>query len=195
MADQTDPSSISREVIERRGGHTSGSKPYASLPEVSTRPAVGASVPLPISGRTDMSASDPLIQFIRDRLDEDEQGARYSGPHRVGWATYLRPDGSMGYTSPVAESIPGHGDWWVADGKETKPDSVQVVYDPARVLRGVEAKRQIVDWLVSYGKLPHQPASKHYLGDMGVYQGLLMAAKWLASEWSDHEFYQEEWQV
>lgn len=47
MAETDHPSNTSREVIEKRGGHTSGSTPYTSLPEVSTRPAVGAWAPTP----------------------------------------------------------------------------------------------------------------------------------------------------
>lgn len=86
-----------------------------------------------------------LVEFLRARLDEDEQLALNVGPAKLGWGTYLHPDGSMAYTSPVA-SVEADDAEWVTDGKLTWPDAVTVVFDPARVLREVEAKREMLTW-------------------------------------------------
>lgn len=85
-----------------------------------------------------------LVAFLRARLDEDEATAHYAGPARVAWLTYRNDAGQLYYTTVAAG---GEGDWdvWAADGKELpEPDSVLVVYDPARALREVEAKRAIL---------------------------------------------------
>ena len=87
---------------------------------------------------------DDLITFLRARLDEDAAAAHDSGSALVAWLTYRDDAGQMLYTT-VASG--GEGDWdvWVANGQELPaPASARVVYDPARVLREVEARRAIL---------------------------------------------------
>lgn len=82
-----------------------------------------------------------LIAFLNARLDEDEATASYAGPARIAWLTYRDADGQMLYTTVAAGE--DHAPW-VADGKELPPPaSARVVYDPARVLREVEAGRHL----------------------------------------------------
>lgn len=87
---------------------------------------------------------DDMVEFIKAQLDEDEAGAHSSGPARVAWLTYRKDSGEMLYTTVAAEV--GHGDVWIADGRELAPPaSAMVVYDPARVLADVAAKRAVIE--------------------------------------------------
>lgn len=88
--------------------------------------------------------SDDLVAFLRARLDEDEATVSYAGPARVAWLTLHDGEGRMLYTTVAASD--GDGDPWVADGKEVaEPALARVVYDPARALREVEAKRAVLE--------------------------------------------------
>jgi Family of unknown function (DUF6221) len=84
-----------------------------------------------------------ITEFYAARLDEAEAAAWDSGPARIAWLTYRDDAGHMLYTTVAAG---GEGDGaWAADGKElAAPASARVVYDPARKLRDVEAKRKIL---------------------------------------------------
>ncbi|SFK92400.1 hypothetical protein SAMN05216275_14152 [Streptosporangium canum] len=70
-----------------------------------------------------------LVAFLRARLDEDEQTARAA--HGPNWNAEKRD---------VA-----YGDEWVVSAM-TRADAAHIArHDPARVLREVEAKRQIIN--------------------------------------------------
>lgn len=82
-----------------------------------------------------------IVAFLTARLDEDEATANYSGPARIAWLTYRDDFGQMLYTT-----VATGGDPWVADGHELpEPASARIVYDPARGLRGVAAKRRVLE--------------------------------------------------
>lgn len=66
-----------------------------------------------------------LVQFLRDRLDEDEQTAREAEKR----------------TTTTRRRVQGE---WVEDTVQP-PEWRRSVWSPARVLREVEAKRQIVN--------------------------------------------------
>lgn len=133
--------------------------------------------------------TDDIAAFIRARLDEDEEiakGAAYV--HGELWA-----------------SAPDH----VTYIYNTKSETDHVVrHDPARVLRGVDAKRRIVG-----SHHPNQPADEWYwtqreCADCGHFWhritprppqpeiGLEVGCptlRALASEWSTHPDYRQEW--
>ena len=84
---------------------------------------------------------DVWVAFLTARLDEDEATAQYAGPALIAWFTFYGSDGRLLYTTVAATSGEVQ-DVWVADGKVLpKPASMRVVYDPARALREVKAKR------------------------------------------------------
>jgi hypothetical protein len=76
-----------------------------------------------------MGGMDDLVQFLRDRLDEDEQTARDAkpGPWREDGG------GSVFATHPTDE---------VVDYTDSAPHIAR--HDPARVLAEVDAKRRIL---------------------------------------------------
>lgn len=74
-------------------------------------------------------------------IDDAERNVHYCGKAKIGWGTYLHPDGSMRYTSAVARN----GDIWVADGHETTPSIVRVVFDPPAELNRCAADRRTVE--------------------------------------------------
>jgi len=91
-----------------------------------------------------MSSDEELITSLKAHLDEDEATARYSGPAVVAWLTLRDDAGQLRYTT-VAATSGDSDDVWCADGHVLEPASVRVVYDPARALREVAAKRAILD--------------------------------------------------
>lgn len=132
---------------------------------------------------------DDLISFLLARLAEDQATASCAGPARIAWLTYLDDNGQMLYTTVAAGE--DHAPW-VADGHELpEPTSARIVYDPARALREVAAKREIVggedDGLALY-----------VVHERGVWPDeLTRAAKQIlrrmAAVYSGHPDYQPEW--
>ena len=101
--------------------------------------------------------TDDLVAFINARLEDDERAISYAGPSVLGWATFRRDDGEMDYTTPVA----CYPDEYVADGRVVQPAKVIEVYDSARVLAEVAAKRRCVDdYLAARRELDH--AREHH---------------------------------
>lgn len=88
-----------------------------------------------------------LVDFLNARYDEEAERAQAAGESLIAWLTYRTDDGQMHYTTVASGDATAEAvdDVWVADGKELPaPAQVLVVYDPARVLREVEAKRRII---------------------------------------------------
>lgn len=132
-----------------------------------------------------------LTGFLAARLDEDEATARHSGPALVAWLTLHDSSGQMGYTTVASSDEYGP---WVADGRDLpEPASARIVYDPARVLREVEAKRAIIRDAESLldpplALAPFLSAADPLYGD--VLNGIL---RHLAAAWSDHPDYDPAW--
>lgn len=135
---------------------------------------------------------DDLIQFLRARLDEDETTARIAGPHLVAWGTFLR-HGTLAYTSVVSQN----GDMWVADGKTVEPVGTTVIFDQARALAEVEAKRQIVKGVETTLNLDRAMNPQLNGADPMTYSVLLRAeyqtARLLAQPYAGHAEFREEW--
>ena len=85
-----------------------------------------------------------IADFLLARIAEDEAAAyRWDsdGPNGAVVASVWTGDGP-GYTTVAASSVEGV---WVADGREVEARSVNVLFDPARVLAECKAKREIVE--------------------------------------------------
>jgi len=119
------------------------------------------------------SLMDDLVQWLRAQLDKDADAAQraFSGQAdpENGWGTY-RPEGQ-----PHTTITPHVG----VIHEAVQADHV-VAWNPARVLREIDAKRRIVDryaWLREHG-------------DTG---GTVWVLQTLALPYADRPGYQESW--
>jgi len=132
-----------------------------------------------------------LIAFLKARLDELAATASYAGPARIAWLTYRDDQGAMLYTTVAAG---GDHAPWVADGHELPgPASARIVYDPARVLREVEAKRAIIERYKRAPAVSGSPVSFTRGQDEGYRQACMDAIRDLATIYGDHPDYRQEW--
>ncbi|MET7924705.1 DUF6221 family protein [Streptomyces sp. NPDC005349] len=74
---------------------------------------------------------DGLVQWFGEQLDEDERIARAA--HEPNWST----DGRRGVYYGVEDS-------WMTDALTTADADHIAAHDPARVLREIDAKREII---------------------------------------------------
>jgi hypothetical protein len=127
-----------------------------------------------------------LVEFLTARLDEDEAVARAAGGEHWYWSRVRKDDEEpIILDSPsclvsyeiVNEGYADHAARW----------------SPALVLAEVEAKRRIVDECANaaaWAASPDCDAPLSYSTMAGV---LLGALRHLASVYSDHPDYREEW--
>lgn len=137
-----------------------------------------------------------ITEFIRARLDEDEQTARATtedteagrwsiDPYQADWATYIVD--AHGHTVAPYEA-----------GSPTEQVAAHIArHDPDRVLRGVEAKRRLI---AGHIPGPEQPDPDGEEGDTWrrCYGHEYVSypcsdLRDVASEWSDHPDYRQEW--
>ena len=136
-----------------------------------------------------------LVEFLRERLAEDEQTARatdgaswrttsdqddFSGDALIGYTTLRDDEGS-----PIADD---------RDGRMSADDLTHIArHDPARVLRDVEAKREIV---MQYERAhDNRRAHPDDLASAGALLALHGVVHLLALPYADHPEFQEEWRV
>lgn len=125
-----------------------------------------------------------LIEFYRARLDEDESAAQAlmrGGNPKIGkpgqWNAYLEGgDEGWAVEDDAAGMAPG-----IVRAREVADHVAQ--HDPARVLRKVEAGRELI-------KLCETRWTHDLRGTEG---GLEMALELAVYEWADHPDYQENW--
>lgn len=135
-----------------------------------------------------------IVEFLTARLDEDQAVARWSGRGRVAWLTY-RAGPTQKLVSAIAVSV--DGGTWIANGEEVPdPDSVRVVYDPARVLAEVKAKRELVGLYVA-AKVALEASDGTILAgaaklNLRAYGNALRA---LATAYDRHADYKQAWSV
>jgi len=158
---------------------------------------------------TEIPPVPDLVAFLTARLDEDEQIARNAGApptvdgDRETW-TYDRQGFAVRAT---------HGRWNVATRRDDLADSREIHmtdsygehiarHEPARVLREVAAKRAILEdhrikpatWREVDDEYPFGCERCHFDRDEGVYGfGYCPTLKAMASIWSDHSDYNQEW--
>lgn len=129
-----------------------------------------------------------LIEFLRARLDDDEQIARTAaGQNADGSRTW--PSWSYDRDNFLVQV--GDSSWFAAQ-KTGDADGEHIArHDPARVLADVDAKRRIIE---TYRKCLHMCAAGHETaysqGELGAYES---AAKLLALSYAAHPDYDEAW--
>ncbi|MEV6790890.1 DUF6221 family protein [Streptomyces sp. NPDC051320] len=128
-----------------------------------------------------------LVQFLRDRYDEDEELARQSaeaGP----LATWDRnADILLGLSLKNRRRWAAQG---VASAFDGAAEAHAARHDPARVLAEIEAKRRIVD---AYAEVADNDIDEPYEYAYGWANGLGAAVRLLALPYADHPEYREEW--
>jgi len=117
--------------------------------------------------------TDELVAFIRARLDEDQASAVAAG---------------SGQRESDECRIEGVGFTIYDEGGHDADQARRIArFDPDRVIRAVEAKRQLLD--IVKRSLPGYCDCEAY----GHHGDAEDALRLLASEWSDHLGYQEAW--
>lgn len=138
--------------------------------------------------------SDDLVAFLRARLSEDEEVARTAAGRYLAAREWLLIDSG---------STPG----LIGDGKgdvvrygfgsgdiPIRDQTIHIVrHDPARVLREVEAKRRILDGIVTLIDRMDSAIESEWgsgFGSTGESDKLLTL---LALPYADHPGYRQEW--
>jgi hypothetical protein len=134
-----------------------------------------------------------LVQFLHDRLDEDESIAREAAHYEAGhWTT------KDGYPVSVADELPEAADTFerVVVFDEGSPSEEQAAHiarhDPARVLAEVAAKKRILDLYDA----AHSDAVRDAIGidsQDGTISAITAALQYLATVYADHPDYNEAW--
>ena len=125
-----------------------------------------------------------IVAFLKARLDEDEHAAQLvRQPYRL----YVSAEGRL--SEPRMDEDGNYVQW--AEGEDRMPNHITnwgLVFDPARVLREVEAKRRTVG---RYERL----AAEMYTSAMDEDRAwtLLPALIDLASVYDGHPDYDESW--
>jgi hypothetical protein len=135
-----------------------------------------------------------LVGFLRARLDEEERIAR-AAEQQIGGGQWKAEPDAAGNLEVVGEPYEGSGGIRVVPVILTLDDDETMVFiaehDPARVLREVEAKRELLDRyeeLVASGK-----EQGHVLGgDVGE-EYLYCVLPALALSYSGHPDFDESW--
>lgn len=117
-----------------------------------------------------------LVVFLRTRLDEDERTVRAATQGYWVWSReFVTPPGYHHRT--VGPLEPGDAAYIAA-------------WAPARALREIHAKRQIVD---QYAEVTHNDTDDDYEYADGWANALGLAVRLLAQTYADHPDYLEEW--
>lgn len=117
---------------------------------------------------------DDLIAFLRARLDEDEQEATAASPGP--WKANAEQDEVLAVDD--IEVATG----FALSGNQLRATVRHIVrHDPTRVLREVEAKRELINWVLRWPLRPAPPSSVD-----GVLERLALA-------YVDHPDYRNEW--
>lgn len=149
---------------------------------------------------------DDLVKFLRARLDDDEAAARAaSEPEswmelnrepRPNWHVqyWADPDVAAAIADPESSAYPVATTPEGMDEADAAARIQHIVrHDPARVLREVEAKRQLILW---YEKPEESTALPDYFNrfNTSVQQSVLVQVlRHLALPYADHPDYREEW--
>ncbi|SFY32813.1 DUF6221 family protein [Streptomyces atratus] len=131
---------------------------------------------------------DDLMQFLRDRIDEDESVARAAGGANADGLRWLDHGSGSGLVSDDAGMVVTY------DAGVSDQHAAHIAHqDPARALREVEAKRGLL-------KRYEEPETSAVLPDSsnkltaGVERTVLLEVfRHLTLPYADHPDYREEW--
>ena len=136
-----------------------------------------------------------LVEFLTARLTEDEEAAKHvSQPYRL----YVSNEGRL--AEPLTDDEGNYVQW--ADGDDRMPNHItnwSLIYDPARVLREVEAKQRIIQ--VHHGQLVEATnadgveRSGRWCAECDYETFPCRTLRLLALPYADHPDYQQEWRA
>lgn len=154
---------------------------------VSGRPVLDLAAVGVASAEAGPAVSVGLASWLLEQITADERTVHAAGPVRVGWAASRRADGSMRYTSPVAESV---DDTWVTGGHRfTVKEPVLVVFDPVERRAELAAKRRIVE---RYRLIRADSITNGLIGDVcEEYESEILPR--LAESYAQRAGYRAEW--
>lgn len=147
---------------------------------------------------------DDLVQFLRDRLDEDERIARRACEYaEAEWHLDEEFGETVLWWPPeprIAEKerekgLPVVSDKWrgqtiESGGTRIAPHIAR--HDPACVLRGVKAKRAVVDEYAYWAERAVKGVNP-MPDEAGRFEVAATMAKALAGEWDTHPDFRPEW--
>ncbi|MBF6213753.1 hypothetical protein IU487_22305 [Nocardia puris] len=117
-----------------------------------------------------------IEEFIRARLDEDEQIARAAAERRGQWWTAVDP-----FSGDDPDRVEGSGSSAVAYDSAAEPARHIARHDPARVLRQAPVLRAVVELIEGMVSATKQIEAENAV----LYP--------LAAIWDQHPDYLEEW--
>lgn len=124
---------------------------------------------------------DDLVQFLRDRYDDDEQEASAASPGP--WHVDAEADEVLA----VDDIVVAEG--FALSGRQLRATTRHIArHDPARVLREVDAKRRAVDHYEDVRR--HAPGHMAYILAEGAVGKQI---KLMALPYADHPDYQDDW--
>ncbi|MEV7492180.1 DUF6221 family protein [Streptomyces anulatus] len=135
--------------------------------------------------------SRELLDFLRARLDEEstEAQAASSKPGGGRWKAVLDPEDLTAVCGQHKPGEPGYPDLPVVASPDDHETSVHIArQDPARVLREVEAKREL---LADYERFVAE--RRRLMGGWDSYPEVSPVLTAFAAVYSDHPDYWDEW--
>ena len=134
--------------------------------------------------------TDALVQFLRDRLDDDERAAESASPGP--W-----------HVNPESDEVLAVDDVTVADGFALSGQQLRATtehiarHDPARVLAEVESKRWIVEchesWVTGNGDTICGRCGREHIDGRPGGHFPCQTLRLLALPYADHAEYQQDW--
>ncbi|MFS0697768.1 DUF6221 family protein [Streptomyces nitrosporeus] len=118
-----------------------------------------------------MSSMDDLVQFLRARLDEDEQAARAAAEPeqwvelnrtpQTSWSVEYWADPDR--AAVVAEGSSAYPVVVTTQGMEEADAEARAAHiarhDPTRVLAEIDAKQRLIEWVLRWPMRPAPPSS------------------------------------
>jgi hypothetical protein len=129
---------------------------------------------------------DDLIVFLRARLDEDEQVALDWQRHKEALTERFMNDPSRKHVRLRREPV--------TDARLSEY-AYHDRFDPARVLRGVAARRAAIEEYAYLHKRALNPGPHPQPDEAGRFEVAAIMTRALAAEWSDHPDYYEGWRT
>lgn len=130
---------------------------------------------------------DDLIAFYRDRLDEDERSALDWQRHKQARTEQFMNDPRRQHVSPFRKPV---------TDAQLSEHAYHDRFDPARVLREVEAKRRILDEhpILTAGRVCTRCSDYAEPGEVfREVPGPCATVRLLALPYADHDDFREEW--
>lgn len=136
---------------------------------------------------------DELVRWLGGQLDEDERIARAVEDRSAPWDGQWMADGNS-----AVRTYNGHVLFYRHGSGPLKPGLADHVaeWDPARVLREIDAKRKVLDWLEDVRAEAVDPENGYVDPERGQDAATLRGVvRMLALPYADRPGFREEWRL